>query len=278
MSKTKGIDPQELALLNESFPTVEGNDRVRYPRMQMLSKDITEETGTGKNKKIKVIEAAGTFYVDMKDEDTGDFEKKFLEGEEQEFIIVFHRKQCKYFDKSLEKFISTPIFDNDEQVIPLYLDKRVIARGTKAELQAKYPALTQKGKPTTDLKEYKILYVLHDAVMYELHMSVTSGWAFSKYASGFKDGTSPATVVTLIGSIEETNGSNTYRKMTFKMLRDITSEEFNLVKENQQAVKESAASHAEYLLAESTKEVDEDAEMDEIVAAGAKQLDAPKKK
>lgn len=270
---SKKVDPQELAILNEAFPIVESTDRVRYPRMNMLSKDEVETTGTGKNKKIKVIEAAGTFYIDVKG-DNDEFEKNFLEGDTQDFIIVYHRKQVKYFDKGLNKFISSPIFDTDEQIVPLYLDKRVIARGTKAELQARYPALTQKGKKTSDLKEYKVLYVLYAGKMYELNMSVTSGWAFSKYASSFKDGASPATVVTTIGSVEETNGSNTYRKMTFVKGRAIDADELELIKENQQAVKESAESSAQYYLTESTKPApkDGDEELDEMVAGATKQL------
>ncbi len=119
MSKTK-IDEKELMTLNEAFPVVEQNNRLSLPRFGMLSKDIVEESGTGKKKTIKVIEASGTFFTEVGSGD--DVEKTFLEGEEKDVIIVFHRKQLKYFDKGLEKFISSPIFDTDDQVIPLYLD------------------------------------------------------------------------------------------------------------------------------------------------------------
>ncbi len=273
MSKDKkGADADELALLNEAFPTVESN-RVILPRMGMLSKDITEESGTGRNKKIKVIEASGTFFTEVVDGD--EVKKEFIEGAEQDFIIVFHRKQLKYFDKGLEKFISSPIFDNDEQIVPLYLDKRVIAKGTKAELQAKYPAISQKGKPTSDLKEYKILYVVYEGVLYQMNISITSGWAFSKYAGSFKDNTSPATVITSIGSEEETNGSNTYSKMTFTKGRTINGEEIEFVKAHQATLRDMAQSSSDYFLREGAKLLEDakaDKELDDMVAGAAKKM------
>lgn len=266
MSKSKvSVNSEELAVLNDSFPVVADNsNRLTLPRFGMLSKDIVEETGKGKEKKIKVIEASGTFFTE---EGSGDkVVKDFLEGEEQDVIIVFHRKQIKYFDKGLEKFISSPVFDTDDQIIPLYLDSRVVAKGTKAELQARYPALTQKGKKTSDLKEYRVLYVLVDGVFYQMSLSISSGWAFSDYARTFKDGTSPATVVTTLGSVEETNGSNTYRKMTFTNKRPIDADELDLVKENQGIIKEAAQSSADYYLAQSTKAIEGESDADKKFA------------
>jgi len=248
MSKSK-IDEKELANLNEAFPVVEANNRLVLPRFGMLSKDIVEETGTGKKKTIKVIEASGTFFTEVGNGE--DVEKTFLEGEEKDVIIVFHRKQLKYFDKGLEQFISSPVFDTDDQIIPLYLDKRVVAKGTKDELQARYPALTQKGKKTSDLKEHKVLYVLVDGEFYQMNVSISSGWAFSKYASGFKDGTSPATVVTTLSSSEETFGTNTFRKIVFTNKRPINAEELAQVKESQSLIKDVAEATQAYYLEQS---------------------------
>ncbi len=256
MSTKNKVDEQELATLNEAFPVVEANNRLSLPRFGMLSKDIVEESGTGKNKKIKVIEASGTFFTEIGNGD--DMEKTFLEGEEKDVIIVFHRKQLKYFDKGLEKFISSPIFDNDDQVIPLYLDKRVVAKGTKQELQDRYPALTQKGKKTSDLKEYKVLYVLVDGVFYQMNTAISSGWAFNKYASEFKEGTSPATVVTTLTSHEETFGSNTFRKIDFTNKRPITADELALVKESQALIKDVAQATQAYYLGQANLAIEGD--------------------
>ncbi len=89
-----------------------------------------------------------------------------------------------------------------------------------------------------------------------MSVSISSGWAFGKYAGGFKDGTSPATVVTTIGSVEETNGSNTYRKMVFTSKRAITADELALVKENQALIKDVAEATQAYYLKEATKAIE----------------------
>lgn len=251
----KVVDEEALADINDAFPSVNDNsNRLSLPRFGMLSKDITKETGSGRNKKIEVVEASGTFFTES---GSGkDVERTYIDGEEQEVIIVFHRKQVKHFDKGLNKFISSPIFDTDDQIIPLYLDKRVVARGTKAELQAKYPEMSQAGKKSTSLKENKILYVIYKGEFYSSNLSLSSGWAFSDYAKEFRDGDSPATVVTTIGSVEETNGSNTYRKMTFTDTRPITADELELVKEKQALIRDSAKQSQEFYLGQANLKIE----------------------
>ena len=232
--KTQGISEDQLAILNESYPVSEDDSRPSLPRFSMLSKDITEESGTGKNKKIRVIQSSGTFFTEsdkgeVNDEGKKVWTKEFIEGETVEVIIPFHRKQLRLYDASLEKFISTPIFDNSEQVVPLYLDKQVIKRGTQKELQALYPAMTQKGKPSSKLKEQVILYVIYKDILHQTILSVSSGFMFRNY----KKTVNPSTVITTLGSIEETFGDNTYRKMTFINKRIIDTKEFEVVRENQ---------------------------------------------
>jgi hypothetical protein len=128
--KTNELSAEQLAILDQGFPVAnENSNSLILPRLGMLSKDITEETGTGKLKKIKVIEAAGTFFterdMDEVDEETGKkkWTREYIDGSEIDAIIVFHRRQLRMYDSSLEKFYSTPIFDTADQVVPLYLDK-----------------------------------------------------------------------------------------------------------------------------------------------------------
>ncbi len=255
--KVSVLTEEQLSLLNQNYPVSEDTTRLTFPRLGMLSKDITEEVGTGKAKKINIIEVAGTFYTE-KDEGEVNAEgkkiwtRKYLEGETLDVIIAFHRYQLGKFDSSLNKFISSPIYDNETQVLPLYLDKQVIKRGTEKELQSLYPALTQKGKPTSDLKKSTILFVLYEGEMYQLNLSISSGWGFSTY----KRSINPSAVVTTLGSIEETFGTNTYRKMSFTKGRVIDSEEFDLVIDNQNTLKEAVARDEKFLLpAGSQKEV-----------------------
>lgn len=262
--KKELINQEQIEKLNEAYPVSEEGNRLILPRLGMLSKDITKETGSGKNKKIEVVQAAGTFYTESDEGEVNEdgkkvWTKKFIDGESVDVIITLHRKQLRKFDSSLEKFISSPVFDNSEQVIPLYLDKQIIKRGTQKELQALYPALTQKGKPTSDLKEETILYVLYKNELYQCNPSQSSKWEFMAY----KKSLNPSTVITTLGSVEETFGKNTYRKMTFKSKGLITQPEFELVVENQGMLKNQIETDAKYLL-ESANQKDFDKEVDEI--------------
>ena len=77
------LTEEQLAVLNESFPVGDEQSRLLLPRFGMLAKDITEETGTGKNKKITVLQSAGTFYTET---DKGEVDEKgkkvsFTEGQ-----------------------------------------------------------------------------------------------------------------------------------------------------------------------------------------------------
>ena len=244
------LSEEQLAVLNQNYPVAEDESRISLPRFGMLSKDIIEESGTGKNKTMKVVQAAGTFYTEKDlgetDEETGKkvWTKEFIDGEEVDVIIAFHRRQLRKYDSSLEKFISSPVFDNAEQIIPLYLDKQVIKRGTQAQLQSMYPALTQKGKPTSDLKEETILYVVYNNEMYQMNLSQSSKWSFKDY----KKSLNPSTVMTTLGSSEETFGTNTYRKLTFTKARMITGEEFEVVNEGQTLLKETVENDGQLFL------------------------------
>lgn len=272
MSKTKivTLSEEQLATLNASYPVSDDNSRPSYPRFGMLSKDITEESGTGKNKKITVVQAAGTFFTEkdegeINEEGNKVWSKTYL-GESEDVIIAFHRKQLRLYDNSLEKFISSPIYDSADQVIPLYLDKRQIAKGTPAQLQAMYPAMSEKGKKISKLKEHTILYVIYKGEMYQCNLTISSGWSFGDY----KKKINPSTVITTLSSVEETNGSNTYHKMTFKNNRLINGDdEFMAVQEAQSTLKESVESDKTYFLSQANAQIESakgDAELDEMVA------------
>jgi hypothetical protein len=243
------LSEEQLAFLNESYPVSTDSSRLSLPKFGMLAKDIVEETGTGKNKKIDVIQASGTFFTEKDEGETNEEGKKvwtknFLDGETIDVQIVYHRYQLRYFDKGLEKFISSPIYDTDDQKLPLYLDKRVIATGTEKELQALYPAKTAKGKPTSNLKKMTILYVIYEGELYQFGLSVSSGWEFS----GYKRKVNPSTVITTLSSTEETFGVNTFRKTLFDVARPINPKEFEMVKESVTTVKEQVESDAQFLL------------------------------
>lgn len=257
------LTEEQLAVLNESYPASDESNKLQLPRLGLLSKDRVVEEGTGKSKKITVVNAAGEFYTEKDlgeiDPETGKkiWTKEFIDGDSIEGVIVYQRYQLRKYDSSLEKFISSPMYDSEDQVLPLYLDKQVIKRGTEKELQALYPALTQKGKPTSDLKKEVILFVVFNGELHQLNLSQSSKWEFMNY----KKKVNPSTVLTKFSSIEETFGTNTYRKMQFTTIRPITSEEFNLVVENQTTVKQQVESDSKFLLGTgSATDIDPDKE------------------
>jgi hypothetical protein len=257
----------QLALLNEGYPASDDAGRLTLPRLGMLSKDIMEESGTGKNKKYKVVQAAGTFYTESDEgevnEETGKkvWTKRFIDDAEGiDVNIVFHRRQLRMYDSSLEKFYSTPIYDSADQVIPLYLDKAVVKKGTPAELQAMFPALSLKGKPTSKLKEEAILYVVYNGTLHQMNLSQSSKWEFKSYSKGLN----PSTVVTTLGSQEDTFGSNTYRKVTFKSAGPIKAEDFDAVIEAQSTVRETVKSDERFYLGAGTEDAEAEAQMREI--------------
>jgi hypothetical protein len=137
------------------------------------------------------------------------------------------------------------VYDNKEQVLPLYLDKQVVMKGTQAELQSKFPTLTLKGKPSSKLKEETILYVVYEGELYQMNLSQSSKWTFKDYA---KQG-NPSTCVTILGSIEDTFGDNTFSKVTFTKDRMITGDEFETVNESQTALKEVVENDNQLFLA-----------------------------
>lgn len=274
MKKGKELTAEQLAVLNSAFP-VDENIRTTLPRFGMLSKDITEESGVGKKKTIKVIESAGTFYTEK---DRGEVDEKGKKvwtreylGEKVEVIIILNRKQLKLYDASLKKYISSPIYDSKEQIIPLYLDKRQVAMGTEEELRAKYPKTSAKGQLTSKLDIVKILYVIYKEELYQFNLSQSSGYNFSDY----KKILSPATVITELSSVEETFGTNVYRKMMFVSKGPITQDEFDIVHDNQTKILDQMRSDANYFLKQA--EIRElnggtkaDNDFEAISAAGAK--------
>ena len=269
MKKTNNeLSEEQLAILDQSYPVSDETSRLQLPRFGLLSKDITEATGTGKNKKIEVIQAAGTFFTESDEGEVNEegkkvWTKKFLDSDKVDVVILYHRRQLRMFDASLEKFYSTPIFDSPDQVVNLYLDKQVVMKGTQKQLQDKFPTLTLKGKPSSKLKEETILFVLLDGVLHQCNLSQSSKWEFKSYAKSIN----PSTVVTTLGSIEDQFGDNTFRKMTFTKKRSINGGEFNEVIDNQKIIQEKVESDKRFYVPELSAG-EQDKELDMIADAG----------
>jgi len=239
----KPASEEELAALNNEFPRDPGYMAVMPPRLGMYSQDKTEKVG----KTIKLIQEAGVFYTekpgDEKDEENKTIWVKDEFGEEIEGIILFQRKQLGYYDGA--SFTSSPIYDNDDEVVPLWKDRAEVDRGTPAELMARpeYAGINARtGKPQSKLEENRILYVLfrgddEEYSLYQMNLRGSSKWAFLSYVRK----TTPNTVITRFSSVPKENGSIAWNQMTFEVDRIINSEELELVKHHTKEIKEGIA-------------------------------------
>ena len=204
---------QSIATLNQEYPKEQSFSRILLPRIVFLSQDKTE----GKGKAMKVIAEAGTFFSEKPDEN-GEWEKEEL-GKEISVNIIYHRRQLRYWDASSESFINSPVYDTDEDIVPLFQDKKQIDKGTQKELQSKYPP--KEGRKMSALEDERILYVLYEGEAYQMSVRGGSKWSFLTYARSIN----PSAVLTTITSEDKENGSITWNQMVFTKNRDITEDE-----------------------------------------------------
>lgn len=216
-----------LAQLGGEFPADAGFNRIMLPRLALVSQDVME----GKGKAMKVVTEAGTFYTEVQSEnevkgDDGKMYKLWEKteiGNEIEAIVLFQRKQLRFYDSNAEVYTSSPIYDSVDEVVPLFCQKAEVARGTPAELQARkeFQGVTAAGKPTSKLEENKILYVLYEGEVYQMSLRGTSMYAFKTYAKT----TMPNTVVTIFNSEPKEKGTTKWNQMTFKAKRSLSTAE-----------------------------------------------------
>jgi hypothetical protein len=251
----KAPDAALLALLTSEFPTEPTYQRELLPRLVLVSQDITEEVKVAGRKQINVITEAGTFVIEKQlkndddtfavDEETGKqiWDKTEI-GDEIEGVIIFERKQLRYFDEATGDYTSSPVYDTADEIVPLFRNKAEVDRGTPAELQAKYPGLTAKGKPKSNLEENRILYVLYEGEVYQMNLRGTSMFSYMDY----KRKTRPAVpaVVTHFTSVQQENGSTSWNKMMFDAVRPLNIDEVKDIIGKVNEIKESIADVKEF--------------------------------
>ncbi len=225
------ITQEQLDLIKSLTPVDEDSySRIQLPKIGMFSKDVLEETGTGKSKKIELISPAGEFYIEAEGEKDEEgkrtFNKTPIEGESLDVVIFYNRKKLSMWDDSTKVYTKTPLYDSKDEVLPLFEGKNKIATATPAELQAMYPSLSLKGNPTSKLKEVTVLYVLYNGLPYEFELGMSSKYEFLTYKSSV---VLPQMVTTLTPSEDRTVGSNTYKAVLFKSNGTINAEQGNLV-------------------------------------------------
>jgi hypothetical protein len=202
----------------------------------MYSQDVTE----GKGKSMKVIAEAGTFYLEKPTEESDENGKKIWEkteiGTDFEGIIVYQRKQLRHYNSDTEQYTSSPIYDTDDDVIPLFRDKKEVDKGTPKELKGReeYQGLSLKGKAISKLEDNRVLYVLYEGELYQMSLRGTSMFAFLTYARK----NTPSAYVTQFCSEAHENGKVSWNQMTFHAVREINSAEVKTVLEKQKEIQE----------------------------------------
>lgn len=243
-----------LAALRNQFPVEQGFQSIQLPRIAFKSQDVTE----GKGKDLKVTIEAGTFLTEMQGDDidpeTG--KKAWVKeeiGSTFEGTIVYKRKQLRLYDEVAQKYASTPIYDEDTEVIPLFQDKVEIARGTAKDLQAKYMGVDRNGKPKSKLEENVILYILKDDELYQMNLRGSSMYNFKTFARK----TLVPAVLTRFSSEEKENGSVSWNAMTFTPVRQLYAEEVQTVLAQQQELAQGVAMQKASFASATTPDTDD---------------------
>lgn len=218
---SKQITQDQLAALSQAMPVEPGFKKIILPRLGFYSQDQIE----GKGKNMKVTTEAGTFYFENQSEEVDENGKKIWAREEigssVEGIILFQRKQLKLYDEKTEKYTNSPIYDSEEEIVPLFCDKKEIKRGKPAELKESYKYTDKNGKTKSALEENRILYILIDEKLYQLNLRGSSMYSFFTYQRK----TLVPSVVTKITSEPKEKGEINWNQMIFTAERQITETE-----------------------------------------------------
>lgn len=234
---------EALAELRSNFPVEHGFTRVQLPRLGMYSQDQKE----GKGKALKVTAEAGTFFIEKQtDEEDAEGKKvwKTTElGAEIEGIIFFQRKQLRYFDEKTQTYTSSPVYDEESDVVPLFCNKAEIARGTPAELKAREEYQYEKdGKIKSKLEDNRILYVLYKGEIYQMNLRGSSMYSWMSYSRKV----SPPSILTRMNSEAKSKGSIDWNQMTFEKVRDLNADEVSEVIAKQNEVKEAVTAEKSF--------------------------------
>lgn len=257
------LNNDALEALKQNFPQTSGFTRIQLPRIAFVSQDKFE----GKGKAKKVVIEAGTFFEERETDEVNEHGKKVWEktelGSMMEGVIVYHRKQLSHYDESAEEYTSSPIFDDSNEIVPLFCNKKEIARGTTKELKAKY-SYVKEGKTLSNLKDNVILYVLKDGELFQLSIHGTSMYSFTTYARKLQ-GAVPA-FLTEFSSEACENGSTEWNKMMFEAKRQITQSEYDEVMSSVTGIKDAIAQEKAFF-------ADADATAEDVAGEGKKKGD-----
>ena len=267
---TTEISKDLLAEAAGNMPTDSSYQRIILPRIGMFTQD--QEEGKGKSKVVTA--EAGTYYIDQESDELNDEGKKVWTktelGPEIEATVIYHRKKLSYWDSAAQEFTSSPIYDEDTDVIPLFKTRKEIARGTPKELKKDYMYVDPRdGKNKSKLQDMTVLYILYQGNIYQCEIKGTSMWAFKSYSRTCV----PPVVMTRFTSEYKENGSINWNQMKFTTLRKLTEEELVEVVNLQKMIKSSIKAEKDYFASLNT-----DVPMDDVQTEEDWSPDLPKVK
>lgn len=252
------VDEETLALLAESYPLEVGINKISLPRINFWSQDKFE----GKGKSAKLVKEAGIFLLEKQGDEVDANGKKVWTvtqlGTEIDAIILYERKQLRLYDEDTEQYTSSPIYDNDDEILPLWCDKKEVARATPGELKAKYQFVDKEGKTQSKIEDNKVLYIEYEGEAYQMTLRGSSMYSFKKFSKA----TIPPAVLTNLSSIPRVRGTNSWNMITFTPKRNLTKEEaidiLNKVKDIKFAIAAEKQQYAKAPANQETLKVDDE--------------------
>jgi len=237
-----------LEALKASYPQHDEDNYVKnnLPQIRFKAKAVLDDED-------KVVTKAGTFITVVRSEEKNVEDKyEYTEvpvGTDITVDVLYERYKMNYYNSADNAYVSSPVFDQKEEVVKLFSNGKQIASGTMTELQEQY-MVEKDGKKKSELELLKVLYVLYNGSVHELTLSLGNGFTFRKY----KQETQVPLVHTKIGSKKTEYGGNKYNAMTFTAGEYLTEEEavknLELVQDIIKGIKEEKAFYGQATVAE----------------------------
>lgn len=224
------VSDETMEALKNSYPVEQGFVRSFLPRIGMYSQDVEEGKGKGK----KVTTEAGTFYIERQSDEEDENGKKIWKrqeiGDSFKGIIVYQRKQLRMYDEKTEEYTSSPVYDSDEEIVPIFCNKAEVGRDTPRNLKAKYQYTDANGKVKSKLEDNRILYILYeddenDSDIYQMNLRGSSMFSFLTFARK----NLPPSLLVEFSSEPMEKGQISWNKMTFTPVSSLSEKEIKNV-------------------------------------------------
>lgn len=262
----KTASQEALDALSQQFPQAESFNRPQFPKLVFNSQTKLDDDD-------KVIMKAGALAIDTATEEKDEDGKTIFDREEigqsLEGHIIYHRLRLQMWIEEETTFYSSPMYDSQNDIVPLFAGGDFVKAGTPKELRALYPHEIEYEKggekktfTTSHLQEVPVLYVLIGEKLVEL--TITGRTSASQWKKYLKKTAVPQTI-TKIHSSKQTKGANKWNQMEFEAVRDLTPAEVEVALKYQKDLLEIFTAEKEFY---ANKRVEESAALPTGTTAG----------